>query len=267
MNYLYIEWLCLKQHFYFSLRNRRYLFIAIAQYLYFFRSPRRSYQLRLVYCTLQLVDDIVDGDRKFKFNPNEYIENLLKDKHFNNANHDLKVLYLASIKRINSKFLQKDEALLKFKRLICTMLFDYNRVKNKIILSKKELIEHHHKTFSDSLDIVLMALDSKLRTSDVPTILDIFAWCSTIRDLEEDIQKGLINIPSDIVFSIPNFYSLKITEITNNSKIVAFLNTWTKEVEGIYPKAYQEYELIKNESGASIVKLFLNSMKKYLRYG
>ena len=44
---------------------------------------------------------------------------------------------------------------------------------------------------------MLRAIGSDVSSKDVPHLIDAFGWCSTMRDLEEDLEAGLINIPAD----------------------------------------------------------------------
>lgn len=264
MNYLYIEWLALKQHFYFSMRNKRYFIIAFFQYLYSLKSPRKSFQLRLVYCTLQLIDDIIDGDRNFEYDKKTFIQNLIDKKYQTIPDHELKKLYQYTYNQFDKTFTNKEEIKLKFDRLIYTMLFDLDRVDKKIILPMSELLNQHYKTFEDSMDVVLIALDSPLRTNNVPAILEIFAWCSTIRDLEEDLDKGLVNIPTEVVSKIKNFDQLKTNEQVANNEIKNFISDWNAKIKTLYPIAYLEYSEIKKQNGSFMFKMFLDSMKKYL---
>jgi phytoene/squalene synthetase len=46
---------------------------------------------------------------------------------------------------------------------------------------------------------MLRAIGSDVSSRDVPGLIDAFGWCSTMRDLEEDLEAGLINIPADII--------------------------------------------------------------------
>ena len=36
-------------------------------------------------------------------------------------------------------------------------------------------------------------------TADVPELIEAFGWCSTVRDLDEDLGHGLVNVPADVV--------------------------------------------------------------------
>ncbi len=261
-----MEWLCFKQHVYFSIRNRRYLFIAIAQYLYSFINWKHAQNLRYTFCTLQLIDDILDGDRKCEIEPLDYLENLktaISKKQFGPS--DLEQMTRFLLLRVEQFGPMKDEAKKAFSELIDIMMADRRRVLSKNIFNKEELLYHHHTTFRYSLDIVLIALESPLRSSSMPEILDIFAWCSTVRDLKEDLDKNLINIPLEITSQVNSFNSLTTEEKISNPVIHRWLVDETKKAESLFLICDSKMKEIHSIHGSFIFKMFLKSMKKYTR--
>lgn len=266
INQLHMEWLCFKQHVYFSIRNRRYLTIAVIQYLYSFFKWNQARNLRYTFCTLQLIDDILDEDRKCEIEPLDYLDNLkiaIKNNQYNSS--DLEQMTKFFIQRTEQFGPMKDEAINAFFELIDIMMADRRRVLAKKIYSKEELQHHHHTTFKYSLDIVLIALESPLRSSSMPEILDIFAWCSTVRDLKEDLDKSLINIPLEITSQINNFLNLPTEKKINSPLVHSWLIDETKKAEELFSICNRKMEEIKSIHGSFIFKIFLKSMKKYTR--
>lgn len=265
INELIMEWLCLKQHFYFSLRNRRYLIIALSQYLYSLKSFRQARSLRYVFCTLQLIDDYLDEDRNCEMEPLQYLENLkiaMKTEQFDRS--DLQVMTchtLARLKDLNT--IPKIEALTAFNELIDVMMNDRRRVMARRIFTQEELTLHHNTTFKYSLDIVLMAMESKLRTNDLPEILEIFAWCSTVRDLKEDLDKNLVNIPLEVTSQVDQFDSLSTPDKIHHPKVHQWLVSETRKIEKIFLICDKKLLTLKPIHGANIFQLFVKSMKKY----
>jgi hypothetical protein len=70
-------------------------------------------------------------------------------------------------------------------------------------MSAETLAEHHRKTFRLSLDLTLIAAGSNLRAEDAPELVEALSWCSPVRDLREDLAKGLINIPAEVLAGVP----------------------------------------------------------------
>jgi len=265
---LYMEWLCFKQHVFFSLRNKRYLLIAITQYFYSLINWRQARSLRYTFCTLQLIDDYLDGDRPCpdRVEPLRYLENLKqsigKNSFDSSELQQMTKFFLLRTEKIPTMRIEARKA---FYELIEIMMADRKRVLEKNIYSSREMQFHHHTTFRYSLDIVLMAMESPLRSETMPEILDIFGWCSTVRDLEEDLDKSLVNIPSEVTAKVPNFLSLKTSEKINSPVIKNWLIEETYKAEKLFTVCDHKYEVIKNIHGSFIFKMFLNSMKKYLQ--
>lgn len=263
-NELKMEWLCLKQHFYFSLRNRRYLLIAISQYLYCFFHWKQARNLRYSFCTLQLIDDLLDGDRPCVIEPYEYLQKLQKSIQSDIFDQsELQQMTRFTLMRIKNHSPFASEGQKDFNILIDVMMNDRKRVLEQKIFSAAELKLHHHTTFRYSLDIVLIALESKLRTNDLPEILDIFAWCSTVRDLEEDLDKQLVNIPLEVTNQIGNFRQLSTKEKINHPLIHQWLVNETKKAERLFEICDQKLVPLKPIYGSNIFRLFVKSMKKY----
>lgn len=263
---LYMEWLCFKQHIYFSLRNRRYLLIAITQYFYSFINWRQARSLRYTFCTLQLIDDYLDGDRQCPMEPLDYLNRLkqaIVNRKFDQS--ELQLMTKCFLKRTEKIPAMGAEARKAFDELIDIMMADRRRVLNKVIYSGRELEYHHHTTFRYSLDIVLMALESPLRSSSMPEILDIFGWCSTVRDLEEDLNKSLVNIPAEIASKVPRFEELKTSEKISTTPVKNWLINETIKAERLFKICDTKLDAIKSIHGAFVFKMFIKSMKKYLK--
>ncbi|MGZ3807286.1 MAG: hypothetical protein ACXVCE_04310 [Bacteriovorax sp.] len=261
-----MEWLCFKQHIYFSLRNRRYLTIAVTQYLYSFYNWKHAKNLRYTFCTLQLIDDILDGDRQCEIEPLDYLEQLktaIQKKEFNSSDlHQMTKFFLLRTEQFGPMI---HEAKVAFNELIDIMMADRKRVLAKRIFTKEELRHHHDTTFRYSLDIVLIALESPLRAAHLPEILDIFAWCSTVRDLQEDLEKDLINVPLEITSKIEHFPSLKVDQKIKHPLVQSWLVDETRKAERLFLICDEKMKELRPIHGSFIFGLFLKSMKKYTR--
>lgn len=263
---LYMEWLCFKQHVFFSLRNKRYFFIAITQYLYSLISWRRARSLRYTFCTLQLIDDFLDSDRPCPVEPLIYLETLktaISENKFDQSElHLMTKFFLQRTTQIPTLGAEGRKA---FDELIEIMMADRKRVMTKTIYSTRELQYHHQTTFRYSMDIVLMALESPLRSESMPEILEIFGWCSTVRDLEEDLDKSLINIPAEIASKVTGFMDLPTAKKIAALPVKGWLIDETEKAEKLFLVCDKKLETLKPIQGSFVFKMFLNSMKKYLR--
>lgn len=83
--------------------------------------------------------------------------------------------------------------------LIKTLRFDRQRLDARTVLSKVELEEQHRRTFVYSINVSLMMVDFSLRVDDVPEMVGALVWVSPMRDLPDDLQRGLINVPLEVL--------------------------------------------------------------------
>jgi hypothetical protein len=193
-----VELLCLRNCGSFIARHRRYLLVTLAVLAAGIPHWRRQRLARTGFVFLQAVDDILDGDRRSEREPLEVAGDLiaaLESGAF--ANDDLGRLGAAF--RVDLLARGGPEALAKAVALLKRMRIDRERVLASRVSSEAELAELHGATFRGSLDLMLIAADSPLRASDVPELVEALGWCSTVRDLEDDLAHGLINLPREVV--------------------------------------------------------------------
>jgi membrane-associated phospholipid phosphatase len=192
-----VELLVLRTLASFVPRHRRYLAGGIAVLAAGIPHWRRQRLVRVGFAFLQALDDILDGDRPCDREPLEVAEEMaasLRSGEF--GDHDLARLGAAYRADLLARAGQRgiDDSL----ALIGTLQRDRRRVLERTVSSREELRDIPRATFADSVDILLHAAASPLRHDDVPLLLDALGWCSTVRDLREDLAQGLINIPEDV---------------------------------------------------------------------
>ena len=177
---LSLELWCLAQCARFSMRHRRYLVIFAAIWGPSIFNWRALRVVRVAFCTAQWIDDLLDGDRPSKREPIEVVDEYLSGEPW----------LLAELRRLDARD--------KFVALAGEMRCDRERVIDKMRWNAAEIDEHLRRTFHLSVELMLILTGARARASDVPALIDALAWCSTFRDLDEDLQKGLINIPREI---------------------------------------------------------------------
>jgi fatty acid desaturase/membrane-associated phospholipid phosphatase/phytoene/squalene synthetase len=193
-----VELLCLRNEWLFARRHRRYALIALL--LLADRLPRWRTRrvLSTGFCFLQAVDDVMDGDRASSQDPLALIDDLMhaiSDDHFGDG--DLMRLgkaFVSDLRRAGNAAAVDDVL-----KLMTVMRRDRCRLAEHALWNGEELREHHRKTFTLSLNLLLAARGSDLRAADAPELVEAFGWCSTMRDLREDIAAGLFNVPVDVV--------------------------------------------------------------------
>jgi membrane-associated phospholipid phosphatase len=190
---LQIEILCLRELALFARRHRRYLATGLAIWSYSVPRWRKTRVLRAGFCLAQHIDDVLDGDRRVSGDPVAYVRGLLGGAPGPLA--PLSAFVLAELSRRNGRD--------TLEALVEVLIEDRRRMDARRTMSAAALAEHHHKTFRLSLDLTLIAVGSHLRAEDAPRLVDALSWCSPIRDLDEDLAKGLINIPEEVLARVP----------------------------------------------------------------
>ena len=197
---LRLELMCLSEFRHFVLRHRRYLFTLIVIYQYSLGRWRRTRIIRAGYCLVQHIDDVLDGDRQIGRDPETYVRELLRqisDDDYDQASFVSSLArYVVATLRSHSNGCGADTDLLC---LFDRLLFDYRRRKDQLLLTSEELREHHRRTFLHALNLTLIACGVELQAADAADLISALAWCSVMRDLEEDVSKGLMNIPAAVL--------------------------------------------------------------------
>ena len=138
----------------------------------------------------------------------------------------------------------------KIVSIIEEMILDRRRVREKRLLSEQELKEHLERTFALSLDLMLAASEAEITSADAPALTSLLGWCSVVRDLEEDLSLGLVNVPKEVVRS-------------------GTVEQWFKSelhlAKMTYSKADEQLHELEGKSGLRLLTLFHRSVQKYLK--
>lgn len=193
---LRVEALCARELFRFSRRHLRYALIALGLYRYSLgRWWRAARVARVGFCFLQLVDDVLDGDRAVEGEPLDWVDALLVELE---SGRGQDTGTAATLGRVLLESLEAPEARAHVFALMRTMRRDRERVRERRWLSAEALLAQHRDTFRLSVDLMLYVAGADVRASDAPALIDAFGWCSTLRDLREDLAAGLYNVPVEV---------------------------------------------------------------------
>ncbi len=186
-----VELQCLWQCMRFSRRHIRYFIIFLAIYLPSLLHWSRYRAVRTGFCAAQWIDDLLDGDRPSKREPLEIIDELLGEMTRGTFSSGSLSQLLAALFADLDADGQRD-----FIALVRSMRTDRVRVLERAVWSEEQLSAHHRTTFTLSVNLMLATAGCSTRASEVPSLIDALAWCSVFRDLDDDLGKGLNNIPS-----------------------------------------------------------------------
>jgi membrane-associated phospholipid phosphatase len=198
---LRIEGICLHEFGRFIARHSRYVGVFASLYGYSMFRWSATRPLRAGYSLLQHVDDVLDGDRRVSCDPETYVRKVRQwiagaAEADGSALSCLATCVAAALDRAGGEGEDPRSDLL---RLIDVLVEDRRRMDRGSRMGASALASHHRSTFRGSLNLALILMGSSLRADDVPELVDALAWCSPVRDLEEDFRKGLINIPEEVI--------------------------------------------------------------------
>jgi phytoene/squalene synthetase len=202
---LRIEALCLSEFWGLVRRHPRYLRVFFALFRASLPGWRQRRPLRVAYCLAQHVDDVLDGDRPATpadVEPEAYVRALLvvldggplSRPAEEAGTAELLAAYLATALEPATTGM-KDE----LSELFAVLIEDRRRMDERRTMTSPALAEHHRRTFHLALDLAFQLSGSRLRAVDTPELIEALAWSSPVRDLDEDLEKGLINVPAEVI--------------------------------------------------------------------
>lgn len=184
------EWLVIKALTRIGLRHRRYAIINLALYALAVPRFRARRVLRSGYALLQVIDDVLDGDRESAEPPLEYAARATAMLQTGAFTDD-------ELGRLCRAF-HRDAPAAAFPvavELIAVMCRDHERMTTHARWSQAEIHAQLRATFVGSLDVLLICGGATARARDLPNLVDLLGWASAVRDLDEDAARGLHNLP------------------------------------------------------------------------
>ncbi|MCB1049928.1 MAG: phosphatase PAP2 family protein [Acidobacteria bacterium] len=185
------EALCQRAFFHFARRHRRYVLIWVLLMAQSLLNWRKGRILRFAFCTAQWIDDLLDGDWQSETEPLIRVQQLQAGLGHNGLQH----LYDQTLLLLHQNHPEVEKPFLSLVQVMCR---DRERVLAQAIWEPDRLNQHWQETFFLSLDCLLQLTECQTQAQDWPDLIDALAWCSVTRDLEEDLAKGLINIPQNV---------------------------------------------------------------------
>lgn len=177
---------------------RKYAGLVAGLYLLSLKDCDVGNVTRASYLFVRHIDDLLDeskqSDEKLPYVltlRNEIVSNTFT------KNPKISTLVQYSLDILERKARPEDNPRQDFVSVIDAMVFDYNRAGERRVLSKQELENYYHDTFFPVVNIALIGLGSQFRAIDIPELSYGQGRVFTVRDLEEDWQRGVINIPKE----------------------------------------------------------------------
>jgi membrane-associated phospholipid phosphatase len=259
-----IDLLCLRNFERFSRRHRRYLGISILVIASGIPHWRRQRLARAGFAFLQSMDDILDGDRVIDREPLEVADEMiagLQSGRF--ADHELARLGAAFRAALLAR--AGEPAVSTAIALLRAMRRDRERVLAGEVLDREALRAQHRATFTPSIDLLLLAADSTLTARDVPELIDAFGWCSTVRDLDEDLRHRLINVPLDVYQrAMSERPMMMLDDLPRTQAMHDWLAEESARAARLLARSQERIAAFGEQRGAALLRRFANSMRLYL---
>lgn len=167
-------------------------------YLLSIAGKEKGYTMRTSVFPMRNVDDGLDGDLLVE-KPLEMATDIQRQIETNqfNENDPNAMMLKSSLEILERKALPEDNPRQDFLDLVGAMIFDHERQQERRILTAEELDDYFVNTFDTWVNIMLLAIDSKLRSNDIPALSYAQGWIYSMRDLPIDWERGVINVPQE----------------------------------------------------------------------
>lgn len=224
-----------------SARHSRYALIAVALFAYLLVRPRAGWKALVGFCYLQRMDDLLDGHLECEIEPEERaLAQIDRWKAGTFGTDTLETLGQALYKSRPSTD--------KIVAIIQEMVLDRVRVRERTLLDDTALKAHLEQTFTLSLDLMLWPAGAELKARDVPSLAPLLGWCSVVRDLSEDLDLGLVNLPVEATDSAEEWF---VDE--------------HRRARALFDEASVVLGKLQGRSGIGLLRIFHRSVEKYLR--
>lgn len=258
-----VELICWRFNYGFMKRHRRYLIVFLLILWHSLFRWRATRVVRFTYALAQRLDDILDGDFPVEGEPGALVDGVIRQLE-TGVFEDSELGRLAQrvADELTNLRSEQDEPLKELIALLRVMRFDRERVRQQLLLSRSELAEHHRQTFQYSVNLMLVGARAELRAQDAEALVRAFGWCSTLRDLPEDIEKGLFNIPREVVERACSEEGARLdyASLAATAAVRQWIEQLHGEGKGNLDRFAAKLESMKTKKGARILTIFMKSM-------
>ena len=194
------ELACLAEFVHFIRRHRRYFVIFLLLYWHSLFAWRARRGMRVAFCLAQRLDDILDGDRIITEPPLAAAARVRQQIATGQFALDREGLLAHAVTwELDRRATAAESPYENFLALIDTLCRDRERIDARRVLYSAALDAHLAETFTRSLDLQLLLTDSRIRAHDVAPVVPCFARGSALRDLDDDLAHGIVNVPRELL--------------------------------------------------------------------
>lgn len=258
-----IETICLQEAAYLIRRSPKYWVVVGHMYLSGLRNPLQSKVFRAAYFFCRHIDDVLDGDKEISGDPRDYVHTILEGMNGGTQTPKIVDLYEFVIGQMGNNGthqLQSD-----FKRVIEVMLFDYERSKERRVLTKQELDDYFVRTFVPVLNISLQIGESELRGNDLLEIVLTMGHIYSIRDLSIDLPRGVINIPQEKLELSGRGCYVSYDTVLNDSNLLGWMDGEIRKYHKILAAGRDRLEEAGDKGSRRICFPLIGAMERYCK--
>lgn len=252
-----IEILAAKEAADFVKRRPRAIKMVAGQYLLSLFGLERSRVLRTAYNPVRFVDDLLDGDAQGVADPTVYAKELNRCIASNSlANSRIEKQLRYSLDVLKSKAKPNDDPRGNFVKAIDAIIFDRERASVRRVLSAEEIEQYYRNAFDPVMNITLLAIDSKLRSGDIPALSYGQGRVYSARDFEVDWNRGIINVPEDVISYAGLSQNSSFEDVDRNPSI----KEWFHQSLTATKPDLLESQLLLKQSGERQTQVVANSL-------
>lgn len=246
---------------------------VIGQYLISFKDREVGRTGRATYFFIRYMDDLLDGERKL---PNgeqvlahvASIRSQIETGDFNGKPEIMKLGEYA-LGTLIRKARAGDNPRQEFLDEIDVMVFDNQRQPERRVLTTEQLNDYYRRTFFPIQNLMLTALSSDLRASDIPE----FSLCQgrvySLEHLSTDWRVGLINVPKEILEAAGLHSGSTFLEVTKSPVFKIWAQHELLESKAALLSLQDKFDRLPETLTARIYSTLtgsmLNFINKYLR--
>lgn len=199
----------------------KYIRGVAGMYLISFYGLELGNTFRSAYYFVRHIDDVLDGDRQITSDPLAYVQDLRLQVETGNFRNGLNIATLARNAVVNLERRAKsgDNPRADFLGAIDAIVFDHLRSKERRTLTEFELEQYYHSAFNPVVNLTLIGINSSIRSKDIPAMSYGQGRVYSVRDLDQDWERGTINIPQEILTQAGLTTSSKIEEVRSSRQI------------------------------------------------
>lgn len=201
--------------------HSKYARNVVGMYLLSTKGRELGSTFRSGYYFVRHIDDVLDGDRQVSCDPLGYVQDLRSQVETGHFNNGLGIATLAkhAVDNLERQKKPGDNPRLEFLRAIDGIIFDYERSKERRVLTAEQLEDYYFRAFDPVVNLTLMILNSSLRSRNIPAMSYGQGRVFSVRDLGDDWVRGTINIPEDILKESALSTSSTVDEVENSTRV------------------------------------------------